>query len=194
MKLGKGDSPCGVASKRMALLPTRSRPGTWTVYVDQAATYSKSTSPQLKYSFGSRARSAEPLSAIKDGSQREERHDERRERHDADLAAHDRQHDGALLGLGQRSDGLRVGQVAVLEHLLGRRDPQLLGDEADRDGQQRVEPVQLVGRAESPRRRARRRAAPGSPRRPGRPAAAATRPATVPPATSAARRTRPPRR
>jgi hypothetical protein len=51
VKLGRADSPCGVASKRMALLPTRSRPGIWTVYADQAQTYSKSTRPQLKYSF-----------------------------------------------------------------------------------------------------------------------------------------------
>lgn len=51
VKLGMADSPCGVASKRMALLPTRSRPGKWSVYADQAATYSKSTTPQLKYTF-----------------------------------------------------------------------------------------------------------------------------------------------
>ncbi len=51
VKLGMASSPCGVASKRMALLPTRSRPGKWTVYADQASTYSKSTQPQLKYSF-----------------------------------------------------------------------------------------------------------------------------------------------
>ncbi len=51
VKIGMADSPCGVASKRMALLPTRSRPGRWTVYVDQAATYSKTTQPQLKYGF-----------------------------------------------------------------------------------------------------------------------------------------------
>jgi hypothetical protein len=51
VKIGRADSPCGTASKRMALLPTRSRPGIWTVYVDQAASYSKTTSPQLKYSF-----------------------------------------------------------------------------------------------------------------------------------------------
>ena len=51
VKVGRADSPCGVASKRMALLPTRSRPGQWTVYADQAATYSKTTTPQLKYTF-----------------------------------------------------------------------------------------------------------------------------------------------
>jgi hypothetical protein len=51
VKLGRADSPCGVASRRMALLPTRSRPGTWSVYADQVAVYSKTTRPQLKYTF-----------------------------------------------------------------------------------------------------------------------------------------------
>jgi hypothetical protein len=51
VKLGKANSPCGIVSKRMRLLPTTSRPGRWTVYVDQRKTYSKSTRPQLKYSF-----------------------------------------------------------------------------------------------------------------------------------------------
>jgi len=51
VKVGRAAAPCGVASKRMALLPTRSRPGRWTVYVDQKSTYSKNTSPQLKGSF-----------------------------------------------------------------------------------------------------------------------------------------------
>ncbi len=51
VKVGRTTGPCGIASKRMDLLPTRSRPGKWTVYVDQKATFSKSTRPQLKYSF-----------------------------------------------------------------------------------------------------------------------------------------------
>jgi len=51
VKVGRATSPCGIASKRMALLPTRSRPGTWTVYADQKSTYSKNTKPQLKYTF-----------------------------------------------------------------------------------------------------------------------------------------------
>lgn len=51
VKLGVTKGPCGVVSKRMALLPTRSRPGRWTVYADQAATYRKGTQPQLKYGF-----------------------------------------------------------------------------------------------------------------------------------------------
>ena len=51
VKVGKANTPCGIASRRMALLPTRSRPGTWTVYADQKASYSNKTRPQLKYSF-----------------------------------------------------------------------------------------------------------------------------------------------
>jgi hypothetical protein len=49
--LGKTSSPCGTVSKRIALLPTRSHPGKWTVYVDQVRKYSKTTKQQLKYSF-----------------------------------------------------------------------------------------------------------------------------------------------
>jgi hypothetical protein len=51
IKVGKTTGPCGIASKRMRLLPTRSHPGTWTVYVDQSAQFHKTTRPQLKYSF-----------------------------------------------------------------------------------------------------------------------------------------------
>jgi hypothetical protein len=51
VKVGRANSPCGIASKRMALLPVRSRTGLWTVYVDHSATYSKSTQPQLKYTL-----------------------------------------------------------------------------------------------------------------------------------------------
>ena len=43
------------------------------------------------------------------------------------------------------------GRSRFFEHLLGGRDPQLLGDEADRDGHQRVEPEQLVGGPKSGR-------------------------------------------
>jgi hypothetical protein len=49
--VGKASSPCGIVSKRMRLLPTRSRPGRWTVYVDQSKTYKRATRPQLKYTF-----------------------------------------------------------------------------------------------------------------------------------------------
>jgi hypothetical protein len=51
VKLGVTKAPCGIASKRMRLLPTRSHPGKWTVYADQARSYHKSTRPQLKYTF-----------------------------------------------------------------------------------------------------------------------------------------------
>ena len=51
VKLGLAKGVCGIVSKRMRLLPTTSRPGVWTVYADQKATYSRNTRPQLKYSF-----------------------------------------------------------------------------------------------------------------------------------------------
>jgi hypothetical protein len=51
ISLGKTQPPCGKASRRMALLPARSRRGKWTVYVDQERTYSAGTKLQLKYSF-----------------------------------------------------------------------------------------------------------------------------------------------
>jgi len=49
--LGVTSSPCGIVAKRMRLLPTKSHAGTWTVYVDQVAKYSKATTQQLKYKF-----------------------------------------------------------------------------------------------------------------------------------------------
>lgn len=51
VRLGVTSSPCGIVSRRMALLPTRSIPGPWTVYVDQTRTYKKGSPFQLKYSF-----------------------------------------------------------------------------------------------------------------------------------------------
>jgi hypothetical protein len=51
VSLGAAQAPCGKAERRMPLLPTRSRRGTWTVYVDQVRKYSAATKPQLKYSF-----------------------------------------------------------------------------------------------------------------------------------------------
>jgi hypothetical protein len=51
VSLGTAQAPCGKAQRRMPLLPTRSRRGKWTVYVDQVRTYSAATKPQLKYSF-----------------------------------------------------------------------------------------------------------------------------------------------
>ncbi|MEA2129754.1 MAG: hypothetical protein QOJ85_2645 [Solirubrobacteraceae bacterium] len=51
VSLGTAQAPCGKAQRRMALLPTRSRRGKWTVYVDQVRRYSPATKPQLKYTF-----------------------------------------------------------------------------------------------------------------------------------------------
>lgn len=51
VSLGAAQAPCGKAERKMALLPTRSRRGRWTVYVDQQRTFSAATKPQLKYSF-----------------------------------------------------------------------------------------------------------------------------------------------
>src|SRR3954447_8681304 len=51
VSLGSAQAPCGKAERRMALLPTRSRRGTWTVYVDQVRRFSAATKPQLKYTF-----------------------------------------------------------------------------------------------------------------------------------------------
>jgi hypothetical protein len=51
VSLGAARAPCGKAERRMTLLPTRSRRGRWTVYVDQAKRYSTVTKPQLKYTF-----------------------------------------------------------------------------------------------------------------------------------------------
>lgn len=51
VKLGKAKAPCGKVSRRMRLLPTRSRIGRWTVYADQSKSYRRSTTPQLKSAF-----------------------------------------------------------------------------------------------------------------------------------------------
>ncbi|MBA3746357.1 MAG: hypothetical protein H0W96_02560 [Solirubrobacterales bacterium] len=51
VKVGLAKGVCGVASKRMRLLPARSRPGTWAIYVDQSKAFSRRTEAQLKYSL-----------------------------------------------------------------------------------------------------------------------------------------------
>jgi hypothetical protein len=51
MKIGVAHEPCGIASKKMRLLPTKTRFGTWTVYMDQTPTYSKATLLQAKGSL-----------------------------------------------------------------------------------------------------------------------------------------------
>jgi hypothetical protein len=48
VKLGRASAPCGVVSRRLPLLPARSRRGNWTLYVDQKKTFSASTRPQAR--------------------------------------------------------------------------------------------------------------------------------------------------
>jgi hypothetical protein len=48
VRLGVASSPCGIVSRKMRLLPTKTRFGTWTVYMDQIPTYSKKTILQAK--------------------------------------------------------------------------------------------------------------------------------------------------
>ena len=49
--LGQATGPCGIASRKMRALPTKSRLGTWKVFVDQKKTYSRNTRPQASLSF-----------------------------------------------------------------------------------------------------------------------------------------------
>jgi hypothetical protein len=48
VRLGIADSPCGIVARRMRLLPTKTRFGTWTVFMDQVPKYSKKTLLQAK--------------------------------------------------------------------------------------------------------------------------------------------------
>jgi hypothetical protein len=48
VQIGVARAPCGIASKTMRLLPAKTRFGTWTIYMDQAPTFSKSTLLQAK--------------------------------------------------------------------------------------------------------------------------------------------------
>ena len=48
VRIGVATAPCGIVSRRMRLLPTKTRFGTWTVYMDQVPKYSKSTVLQAK--------------------------------------------------------------------------------------------------------------------------------------------------
>jgi hypothetical protein len=43
VKLAKANSPCGIATRKLSLLPTKVRYGTWKVYIDQVKTYKKTT-------------------------------------------------------------------------------------------------------------------------------------------------------
>jgi len=49
--LGRASGPCGVAKRRMRALPTTSRLGEWTVFVDGSKTFSRKTRPQARLSF-----------------------------------------------------------------------------------------------------------------------------------------------
>lgn len=51
VKIGVAGPPCGIASKTMRLLPTKTRFGTWMVYMDQVPTFSKSTLLQARGSL-----------------------------------------------------------------------------------------------------------------------------------------------
>jgi hypothetical protein len=48
VRIGVATSPCGIVSKHMRLLPTKTRFGTWTVFMDQVPKYSKKTVLQAK--------------------------------------------------------------------------------------------------------------------------------------------------
>lgn len=48
VRLGVATQPCGIVTRRMRLLPTKTRFGTWTVYMDQDPKYSKRTLLQAK--------------------------------------------------------------------------------------------------------------------------------------------------
>jgi hypothetical protein len=49
--IGTASAPCGVVAKKLRLLPTKTRFGTWTVYMDQVPVYSKKTILQAKGSL-----------------------------------------------------------------------------------------------------------------------------------------------
>jgi hypothetical protein len=51
VRIGKATSPCGTKSRRMSLIPTRVRFGTWQLIVDQRPRYSRNTRPQFRSSI-----------------------------------------------------------------------------------------------------------------------------------------------
>lgn len=51
VRLGRATAPCGKVTRRMRLIPARSRFGTWLVYVDQRRTFSRVTRPQVRASI-----------------------------------------------------------------------------------------------------------------------------------------------
>ena len=48
VRLGVAGGPCGIVTRKMRLLPTKTRFGTWTVYMDQVRTYARKTVLQAK--------------------------------------------------------------------------------------------------------------------------------------------------
>lgn len=51
VKLGVARAPCGIVSRRMRMLPTRARYGSWTMYTNQKKKFSRSTRPAWENSF-----------------------------------------------------------------------------------------------------------------------------------------------
>ncbi|MEA2131261.1 MAG: hypothetical protein QOJ85_4152 [Solirubrobacteraceae bacterium] len=51
VKIGIARGACGIVSKKMRLLPAKTRFGRWAIYMDQAPTYSKSTLLQARGSL-----------------------------------------------------------------------------------------------------------------------------------------------
>lgn len=51
VKISRATSPCGKATRKMSLLPTKVRYGTWKIYIDQKSTYSADTLPRLESSL-----------------------------------------------------------------------------------------------------------------------------------------------
>ena len=45
IRIGVAAAPCGTVSRRMRLLPTKTRFGTWTIYMDQVRVYNPQTAP-----------------------------------------------------------------------------------------------------------------------------------------------------
>ena len=125
------------------------------------------------------------------GAQGEEGHDDRGERHDHHLAAHDREHDRLLLGARQPRELLRASSSSRAASTGRPRRAALLGDEPDRDRQQRVQPVEAA-RGPPPPGTRRRRAPRRPPRGPARHARRSRSRGSAAPDTSArGRRARP---
>lgn len=51
VRIGLPRAPCGITSRRMRLLPTKTQFGTWTIYMDQSPVYRRDTSLQAQGSL-----------------------------------------------------------------------------------------------------------------------------------------------